>query len=141
MKRFARLICLVMVFTLLAAIPAHAAETSARASDYFASYRAYVTKLSSTELGVAFHVVCVSRMDEVGVSRIRVQRSSDGTNWTTVHTFNKSAYTNMTDTNTYSHGSTVSCSITPGYYYRAIVDFYAKNSSGSAAHFYYTEKK
>lgn len=116
-------------------------EQSTRASSFFSAYRAYCTKTSATKLTVSFSVVGVGILEEIGASRIRVQKSSDGSNWTTVKTFNKADYSNMTDTDTGAHGSTVSCTIVSGYYYRAIVEFYAKNSSGSAYHTYYTEKK
>ena len=141
MKRFVRLICLVMVFAMLATIPAYAAENNTRASDYFSSYRAYVTKTSSSQLSVSFFVVGHGIMDELGASRIRVQRSSDGTNWTTVYTFLKEYHPNMTDTDTAAYGSVVSCPISSSYYYRAIVDFYSANSSGFGIYPYYTEKK
>lgn len=140
MKRFSRLICLVVVFAMLAAIPAYATEASARASIYFSSYRAYCTKTSSTELTVSFMVVGTGEMDEIGASKIKVQRSSDGENWTTVKTFNKADYPNMTDTNTGGHGSTVSCTVASGYYYRAYVEFYAANSNGFGERYYYTAK-
>ena len=141
MKRFVRLICLVMVFSILATIPAYAAEGTSRASNFYASYRAYVTKISSTKLGVSFYVVGCGQMDVIGASRIRIQQSSDGTNWTTISNYYKETHSNLTRTNSGAYGSTVSCTVAPGYYYRAIIDFYAKNSSGSATYVYYTEKK
>ena len=138
MKRFIRVVCLIVVFATLAAIPAYAEEASTWASSYFSSYRAYCTKTSSTSLTVSFFVVGAGEMEEIGVNKIKVQRSSDNSSWTTVKTFEKSSYTNMTDTNTGIHGSTVSCTIASGYYYRAYVEFYAKNSNGYGERYYYT---
>ena len=138
MKRFVRLICLVMTFALLMAIPAYAQETSARASDYFTGYRAYCTMTSSTQLTVSYSVIGAGIMDEIGANQIKVQRSSDRTNWTTVKTFSKANYSSMIDTNTASHSSTLSCSVSPGYYYRAYVEFYAAKDGGSSERYYYT---
>ena len=44
MKRFLRLVCLLVVFATLAAIPAYALEATPRASTELSSYRAYCTK-------------------------------------------------------------------------------------------------
>ena len=141
MKRIIRLMCLLLVFALFMAIPVYAQEQSTRASSYFTAYRAYVTKVSSTKLTVSFNVIGTGIMDEIGTSTIKVQRSSDGINWTTIKTFTKANYSSMVDTDTASHGAELSCTITSGYYYRAYVEFYAKEGSGTAYRDYYTEKK
>ena len=86
MKRFIRIVCLVIVLSFLVAIPAYATEQTPRASDYFGAYSAYCYEASATKLEVYFTVIAVSEMDELGVSTIKVQRSSDGINWTTVPT-------------------------------------------------------
>lgn len=140
MKRFTRIISLILVFIMVAAIPAYAQEQSARASSYFSSYRAYCTKLSPTSLGVSFLVIGADYMDVIGASEIKVQKSLDGESWTTVRTLSMANYSNMTDTNTGAHGSTVSCTVASGYYYRAVITFYAKKGIGTAYHTYYTSK-
>ena len=140
MKRFARIICLFIVLSIVVAIPAYAEAQTSRASSFFTAYRAYCSKASSTSLEVSFHVIGAGPMDILGASQIKVQRSSDGENWTTVKTFDKADYSNMTDTNTAVHGSVMTCSITGGHYYRAVVTFYAKNSTGVGFKAYYTAK-
>ena len=139
MKKFIRIICLLMVITTLVVTPAYAAEQSERASIYFSAYRAYCYAASSTKIEVNFSVIGVGIMDELGASKIKVQQSSDKTNWTTVKTFEKEDYNSMTATNTGFHGATLSCNVTPGNYYRAYVTFYAKNSSGFGEKYYYTD--
>lgn len=139
MKKFVRMICLLVVFATLAAIPAHATEQSERASLYFSAYRAYCYAASSTTIEVNFFVVGAGIMDEIGASQILVQRSSDRTNWTTVKTFSRGIYSDMINTNTGAHGATLSCTVASGYYYRAYVTFYAKKGSGYGEKNYYTE--
>lgn len=139
MKRFIRLICLVMVVATLAAIPAYAQEQSARASSYLSAYRAYCTKTSSTKVTVSFHVIGTGIMDEIGANTIKVQYSSDKTDWTTAKTFSKADYSSMIDTDTSVHAAELSCTVPSGYYYRAYVEFYASKGSGSAERYYYTE--
>ena len=140
MKRYIRLVCLVIVLATLFAIPAHAAEQSERASSFFASYKAYCHAASSTQLQVFFSVMSVGSMEKLGASKVKVQRSSDGTNWTTVKTFTEENYPDMIDSNTAFHAATLTCTKTSGYYYRAYVEFYAKNSSGTGELYYYTAK-
>ena len=139
MKRFLRLVCLLVVFATLAAVPAYAQEQSTRASNYLSSYRAYCTKNSSTSITVAFQVLGTGFMDEIGASKIKVQYSSDLVNWTTAKTFLKSDYPSMTDTDTTAHASTVTCTVPSGKYYRAYVEFYSAKGNGSGMQFYYTE--
>ena len=140
MKRITRIICMILVFSMILAIPCHAVEQEQRASNYFSSYKAYCYESSSTQLAVYFSVFAVDTMDEIGASTIRVQRSSDGSNWTTVKTFTKANYPQMIDTNTIGHAKTLYCTKTSGYYYRAHVEFYAKNSAGTGYYYYYTAK-
>ena len=138
MKRLIRIICLVMIFSMIAAVPAYALEQSQRASDFFSSFKAYCYTSSSGQLAVYFKVIATGSMDELGASTIKVQRSSDGTNWSTVKTFTKDVYPQMKGTTTVAHATTLYCTKTSGYYYRAYVDFYAKNSTGTGSYGYYT---
>ena len=138
MKRLTRIICLVMTFAMLLAIPAYAQEASSRASNYFSAYRAYCTMTSSTQLTVSYNVIGAGPMDEIGVSQVKVQRSSDKTNWSTVKTFSKANYPSMIDTDTGAHGGTLSCTVSSGYYYRAYVTFYAAKDGSFGQHYYYT---
>ena len=140
MKRFVRIVCLVLVFSMTIAIPAYASEQSQRASNYFSSFKAYCYASSSTELAVYFKVFATGTMDELGASIVKVQRSSNGTDWTTVKTFTKESYSQMKGTNTVAHATTLYCTKTSGYYYRAYVEFYAKNSTGTGYYDYYTAR-
>lgn len=139
MKRFTQFVCTVLVLSMVLVFPAAAAENLARGSDYFGSRSCYLYKTSSTAFQVWFDVVAVSRMNELGAYEIRVQRSADGVNWTTVKTYTKANYSNMVAYNTGEHGSYVTYSnAASGYYYRAYVNFYAKNNSGTAYYSSYT---
>ena len=140
MKRIMRLVCLVLAVTMCVAVSAYAMEQDPKASSYFAAYRAYCTATSSTSLTVSVHVIAVGEMDEIGASTVIVQKSSDGTNWTTEKTFTKQDTAGMINTNIGSHAFTLTCNKTSGYYYRAYVTFYAKNSTGTGYRYYYTTK-
>lgn len=138
MKRFIRLVCLLLVFASLAAIPAYAQENSARASLYISSYRAYCTKVSSTSVGVSYQVVGTTEMDELGANTIKVQYSSDKVNWTTAKTFKKANYPSMIEYDTSMHGGVLYATVPSGKYYRAYVEFYSEKDGGFAERSYYT---
>ena len=139
MKRFIRLICLLLVFASLATIPAYAQENSTRASLYLSAYRAYCTKTASTTVGVSFHVIGTGTMDEIGANTIKVQYSSDKVNWTTAKTFKKASYPSMVDYDTSGHAGVLYATVPSGKYYRAYVAFYAEKDGGSSERYYYTE--
>lgn len=140
MKRILRFMCFVLVLTMCITVSAYATEQNQKASSYFAAYRAYCTATSSTSLTVSVHVIATGEMEEIGASSVVVQKSSDGTNWSTAKTFSKGSTSGMIDTDTGSHAFTLTCSKTPGNYYRAYVTFYAKNSSGTGYRYYYTDR-
>lgn len=139
MKRFTRLVCLLLIFTAIAAIPAYAQENSARASAYLNAYGGYCTQTSSTTVVVSYQVIGTSSMDEIGANMVRVQYSSDQVNWTTAHTFYKSSYPSMTITNRGAYATDLSCTVPAGKYYRAYIEFYAEKDGGFAERYYYTE--
>ena len=141
MKRFAQCVSLVLILAICLAIPAYAVEeTSPWASSYFASRSAYLWKISGSQFQVWFDVGAVGGMAELGASKIKVQRSSDNSNWTTMQTYIKEDYSSMIGYNTGDHNSYVTYYTgESGYYYRAYVEFYAKNSSGGCGYYdYYT---
>ena len=133
MKRFIRILSFVMAFALLLTTPAFAAETvTPRASNFFGYSSSYFDDVAGSRVDVWFDVTALGTMDELGASKIKVQRSTDLDNWTTVQTYYKADYSQMTDTNTVTHAACVPFYPSNGYYYRAVVTLYAKNSSGSA---------
>lgn len=138
MKRFLRIVCLLVVFATLAAIPAYAQEVTPRGSNELSSYRAYCTKKTSTSVVVSYQVIGTDALDEIGVNTVKVQYSSDGTNWTTAKTFQKSVYTSMVDSGTSMHAGTLTATVPSGMQYRAYVVFYGEKDGNSTTRFYYT---
>lgn len=132
MKRFVKLVCMAMAIVMCLAIPASAEEITPYASNYFGSYKAYLSGETSTSFEVWFSVTALRRMDKIGVEYIDIERSSDGSNWTVVKTYDSDDYPNLMATNTSSHAGHVTyTNKQSGYQYRAYVKFYAKDSTGS----------
>lgn len=133
MKRFVRGVCIVLAVVLTMTVPVSAAETgNERASSYFMSASAYFDVVSGTKFNIWFDVSALDIMTELGANKIELERSTNLTSWTSVKTYEKADYTQLIDKNTFAHSASVSYTYTTGYYYRATVTLYAKNSSGSA---------
>ena len=132
MKRTTKLICIVLSLVMLLGIPAHAAEAgNARASNYFANSAVYLYETSSTTFQAWFEVTCVRIMDKVGAKEIKIQRSTDNQNWTTVATYSMNDYPSLVINNDAGHVGCVTYTGTRGYYYRAYYKLYAQDETGS----------
>ena len=134
MRRFVRFVCLFLVFASVATIPVFAVEnTESRASSYFAYGSAYFTVTSSTELEICFDVTAVGMMDELGASKIVLERSTDGVNWSPVKTYYKGSYSQMVDDDgAFMYSASVPYTYSNGYYYCATVTLYAKQGNNTA---------
>lgn len=141
MKRFIRCACLLLAMTMIVAIPAFAAETAEpRGSRYFVNSSVFLCNVSGKTFEAWFEVTGTGTMDTIGVSFIKIQRSSDGTNWTTVKTYAKENYPSLLNYNSASHTAGVSYTATGGYYYRAYIQLYAKKGVNSAIMDEYTSR-
>lgn len=139
MKRFIKAVCLVLVLASFLSIPVYADEGSTYSSAYFSSYDSALLNPSNNIIQIWFDVEGNGKMDEIGVSVIYMERSSDGINWTTVQTYRQENYMQMIDTDTSIAYSYVTHYGTYGYYYRAYVTFYAKKGNGSGYAWEYSE--
>ena len=139
MKKFVRLVCMLLVLSTMMVIPAVAAETTTpRASGYFMSSLGYLHQTHPTIFRAWGEVDAVDVMDKLGMSSITIQRSSDNQNWTDMKTYTKETNTNLVRENTASHEAYVTYVGTAGYYYRAQIWFYAKKGTGTAEYSYTT---
>lgn len=130
MKRFIKCICLMLCLTILLAIPAFASAIESRASDYFTSSAVYLYETSNTTFQAWFEVTCKRTMDKVGAQTIKIQRSSDNQNWSTVATYSMNNYSALIRTNAIGHDACITYTGTSGYYYRAYYELYAKDETG-----------
>ena len=136
MNRFVKIVCVFLAVVMVLPVTSFAAEE--RASNFFAITSTYLSKVSGTTFKVWFDVTAVSPMDELGVKTIKIQRSSDKTNSSTMKTYSKDNYSQMIDEDATSHADCVTYTGSVGYYYRAYVLFYAKNDSGTGEYSMYT---
>lgn len=142
MKKLFRFVCIILACSLLLAVPAQAAETAgSRASYFFSSYGTDLEKISTSSFRIWFDVDAnAARMDVLGVSEIAVYRSANQSYWMKMLTYTMDDYPEMVDQNTTTHAGYVTYNnTTAGYYYRARITFYAKNSMGIGEKDVYTE--
>lgn len=145
MRKSARLLSLALVLVFVLALPAQAVSPDTGvpySSDYFVTNGAYLYQPTAGSLTfeVWFETVAFGVMAELGSTSIRVERSENGVNgWTTVKTYTPAKYPQMMSQNRCSYTASVSYTGTAGYYYRAYVEFYAKNNSGSGYKYLYAE--
>ena len=135
MNKVFRLLTLLLAFIMVFTVSASAQEISPYASNFFLGYGANLEDVSSSSFEVWFSVSAVGIMTKLGVNYIDIERSSNGTDWSIVKTYDKDDYTNLIASNTGFHSGYVTYSNKQsGYQYRAYVDFYAKNSTGTASY-------
>lgn len=143
MKKLVRFVCMILACSLFFAVPAQAATSvEPRGSAFFSSYGTDLYKTSSSSFQIWFDVTANAgnTMQVLGVSEIVVYRSADQQSWTKMRTYTMENYPQMVDQNTEDHVGYVTYNYaTTGYYYRARITFYAKNSTGSAIRDVYTE--
>lgn len=134
MKQTVRLVSLILVFAILLAVPAYATEEHAMyGSSYFVYTNAFLTKASGTNFNVSYHVTGAGGMDKIGVSYLQLQVSSDNSSWSPV-----ASYYNLISTNSSVHSGSFTYTGVSGKYYRAYVEFYAMNDTGSGYKYYTT---
>lgn len=125
-------VCLILVLSILCTVSVSAEESATpRASMFFSATETYLYMIDGNRFGVWFDVIATGTMEELGVSTIVMQKSSDGTTWRDIKTFYPENYSQMIIEDSVYHADGVPYTGTYNYYYRAYVKFYAKNSTGS----------
>lgn len=135
-----RIATLLLVMVLVCPVNVNAVEP--RASDYLASYSAYIYPAGWGKVQVWFSVDGVNDMDEIGALEIQLYESKDNENWYWVDTFHFSDYPDMLGYNDYYHTGHIEYNGTIGRYYKAYVCVWAgKNGDGDNRYFWtYPEK-
>lgn len=127
-----RVLCILLAISLITGA-ASATDDGIQplASDYLYSYTAYIADKGNGDLSVQFSVNGSGSMNQIGVSSITLQWSTNERNWYTCKTFDPEDYSQMLGSNRSRYASSVPYSGTEGRYYRASVTFYASDNYGS----------
>ena len=142
MKKILTIVSIVLVISMISCsvIAAEGEVVSPYASAFFTSTTASLYSIDEDTFGVWFDALGKYKMDAIGASSVKIQRSATGTSsWTTVKTFSSAAYSNLLSYNTVYHGDYVTYTGTPGYYYRAYVIFYAEKGGNTGRYASYTD--
>ena len=130
---------MLLALALLLAVPVAASGENARGSAFFVSHCTYMYKTGGTNFQIWFEVMATAPMDELGVSFIQLQRSTDQTNWTPVKYYYPNSWASMIEENTAFHTDCVTYIGSTGYYYRAYVTYYARSGNNVGYYDTYTD--
>ena len=129
-KKIVRGIALLVAVLMIMSTSAFAMDM--RASSRIENSSARIKKGVDGNLWVYFSVDAVSTMDDIGASRITIQRYN-GSRWITESTLTPEDMPEMQTSNELRHSAAVPYSpMYSGYSYRAVVDVYATNSTGTS---------
>ena len=135
-----RIAVLLLVVALICPINANAVEP--RASNYLASYSAYIYPAGWGKVQVWFDVTGVETMDEIGALKIWLYESTDGETWTQAKLFQYMDYSDMLTYNDYTHSGHVEYAGTIGRYYKAYVCVWAgQDGEGDSRYFWISPVK
>lgn len=140
MRKFLRMISVLMALVIMLTVPVYAQENNTRSNAYISAYDSALFRGIGGEFHIWFRVVGTEIMDEIGALEIKVQQSPTGTgDWTTVKIFRKADYPQMICENTAGHTSHLTYYGISGNYYRAIVTVYAAKGNGTGCMIDYAE--
>lgn len=121
-----------LLFAILMIVSTSTFAMDARASIRIAATSARIKMGVDSNLWVYFSVDAVSIMDDIGASKIAIQRYS-GSRWITESTLTPEDVPEMRTTDDIWHSATIPYSPEySGYSYRAVVSIYATDSSGTS---------
>lgn len=137
MKKCIRLIAVLLCLTALCAgtvVSAAAADMEneaepMRASDYIDYYNAWLVTGSGGKIYINYDIDGTGRMGTIGAKLIAMQ-VKDANVWSNVKNYSGTVANGMYAQNTSSHSGVITYYGTPGRDYRAIVTFYAGDSTG-----------
>lgn len=121
-----------MFFAILMIVSTSTFAMDARASIRIVTSSTRIKIGVDSNLWVYFSVDAISIMDDIGASRITIQRYN-GSRWITESTLTPEDMPEMQTSNELRHSAAVPYSpMYSGYSYRAVVDVYATNSTGTS---------
>lgn len=139
-KKLKRAVCvLLLLATLLTMAPvAGASAAEARASMFFNSTDAWVSRAGSGKIRIEADVTAISTMKQLGTSRIDVYKKNLKGTYSLMKTYLWDETDGMKGTNTIAHYTSIYYQGTAGWEYYAVVTFRAINSSGEGSYKYTT---
>lgn len=108
---------LLLVFMCSLSVPASA---SVYASKYLSKYDSTIAAQGNGVLRISVTVIAVETIDQLGASKIVVERNINGS-WTPMKTYTNEEYPELSTTNDYVHAKSVLYNGLPGCEYRAEV--------------------
>lgn len=129
-KKLIRSVSLFLILSLVLSVPAFAMD--ARASERFKRYSSNLYAENDGSIYVLFSVTATTTMDVIGASSIAIQRY-DNARWVTECTLTVTDEPSMQTTKAAQYAASIPYEpLFSNMEYRAVITFYAKDSSGSS---------
>ncbi len=103
-----------------------------QASDYLASYMAWMTAMGDGEVALSFDVMATDKMAEVGAGYLCIQEKEPGGTWKLVLTYYLGDNPDLLESDTYIYGTTVYYQGVAGYQYKGSIIAYAHGYDGGS---------
>ena len=133
MKRFSKCGCFLLAIVIMMSFPVSATEeVESRSSSFFGNFSVYLDEVDDFNFAVCFRVTGIGIMEKIGACKIQVQISEDGENWATTQTYTMEDHPEFIRSNAATHAHDFNYNGSRGFHYRAIIQLYAKNSTGTA---------
>lgn len=129
---------ILLAVTMLMSMLSVASAAQTKASEHFTSYDAYIEPVGGGDIEIHFEIRGAGTMQDLGVSRIILQESSDGKVWSNTKTFYSDDFEEMMASKTSIHKDYIKYEGIAKMQYRAYVTFYAHNGTTSDTRATYT---
>ncbi len=127
-----RMLALLLVAALMLPLSAAAAQAGTvqpQANQYLGTNTCGMETAGVAKVKVKFNAKGTQSLNELGVSRIRIHQSDDGSSWFWAKDYTPSNTTGLTGYNVSSHSGSVIYNATTGRYYKAEITFRGKQGT------------
>ena len=139
--RFTAVLLVMVLFLSAGSLPAAATTVQSRASDYLASYNAYIYPAGGGKIQVWFTVTGTGMQEVLGALTIQIFESRNNSDWTLVSAFIHNNNPDMLGYDTYYHSGHVDYQGVAGRYYRAYVSIWGGGLTVGDNRYFYTSSK
>lgn len=124
-KRYLRFLCFILSLIFLVPSSIRAEAVNPRASMYIAVQSGGLVKTTGNNFEIRYSVSTGQLVDELGAFMIQLSKSTDQVTWYRAEVYYSYDYPEMMREDTITHSGYFTFTGQTGYYYKAIITFYA----------------
>lgn len=138
-KGFLRILCFVLALLHTIPMTVQVGAADSRSSMFIAIQRGGLVKTTGNNFEIRYSVSTGEVVDELGAFMIQLSKSTDQVTWYRAEVYYSYDYPEMMRENTISHSGSFTFTGQPGYYYKAIITYYASLDGVSERSSLYTD--